>query len=207
MASKAFEAIRVIDEIAVNLVGDEKMERFLFCMDCLRENGQRRFFSDVGAFFTPRSDIQMCESGFGNGGSGGGAHNLNANQLSLMARENLKAAVLKAFLKEGIKNIKKTTLGELKVPLQRGDQIWIYRDGSTTSCNPVASLMPYAHVAVLVGNNMVVHVAKASPCRNGCMMGTIKKEPISSVINPGDLGKDAGLYLDLIILLFSVSWS
>ena len=138
------------------------MERFLFCMDCLRENGQRRFFSDVGAFFTPRSDIQMCESGFGNGGSGGGAHNLNANQLSLMARENLKAAVLKAFLKEGIKNIKKTTLGERKVPLQRGDQIWIYRDGSTTSCNPVASLMPYAHVAVFVGNNMVVHVAKAS---------------------------------------------
>ena len=52
----------MIDEIVTELVGDEKMERFLFCMDCLRENGQRRFFSDVGAFFTPRSDIQMCES-------------------------------------------------------------------------------------------------------------------------------------------------
>ena len=195
----------MIDEIVTELVGDEKMERFLFCMDCLREKGQRRFFSEVDPLFRPRSDIQLCESGIGH--RGGDAHNLNANQLSLMARENPKAEDLKAFLKEGIKNIKKTTLGERKVPLQRGDQIWIYRDGSTTCCNPVASLMPYAHVAVFVGNDMVVHVAKASPCSQGCMMGTIKKEPISSVINPGDLCKDAGLYLDLIILLFSVSWS
>ena len=178
----------MIDEIVTELVGDEKMERFLFCMDCLREKGQRRFFSEVDPLFRPRKDIQMCESGFGNGGSGGGAHNLNANQLSLMARENPKAEDLKAFLKEGIKNIKKTTLGERKVPIQRGDQIWIYRDGSTTSCNPVASLMPYAHVAVFVGNNMVVHVAKASPCSQGFMMGTIKKEPISSVISPEDQG-------------------
>ena len=184
--TKAFEAIRVIDEIAVDLVGDEKMERFLFCMDCLRENGQRRFFSEVDPLFRPRSDMQLCGRGIGH--MGGDAHNLNANQLSLMARENPKAEDLKAFLKEGIKNIKKTTLGERKVPLQRGDQIWIYRDGSTTSCNPVASLMPYAHVAVFVGNNMVVHVAKASPCSHGFMMGTIKKEPISSVISPEDQG-------------------
>ena len=48
--------------------------------------------------------------------------------------------------------------------------------------------MPYAHVAVFVGNNMVVHVAKASPCSQGFMMGTIKKEPISSVISPEDQG-------------------
>ena len=194
----------MIDEIVTELVGDEKMERFLFCMDCLREKGQRRFFSEVDPLFRPRSDIQLCESGIGD--RGGDAHSLNANQLSLMARENPKAEDLKAFLKEGIKNIKKTTLGERTVPLQRGDQIWIYRDGSTTSCNPVASLMPYAHVAVFVGNNMVVHVAKASPCSHGCMMGTIKKEPISSVINPGDQGENGAPYLEMNFILLSVSW-
>ena len=66
--------------------------------------------------------------------------------------------------------------------------------------------MPYAHVAVFVGNNMVVHVAKASPCRNGCMMGTIKKEPISSVINPGDQGENGAPYLEMNFILLSVSW-
>ena len=100
----------MIDEIVTELVGDEKMERFLFCMDCLREKGLRRFFSEVDPLFRPRSDIQLCGSEIGH--MGGDAHNLNANQLSLMARENPKAEDLKAFLKEGIKNIKKTTLGE-----------------------------------------------------------------------------------------------
>ena len=181
------------------------MERFLFCMECLREEGQRRFFSDIGSEFKPRHGMQMCESLIGLTTSGE-AHGLNAFQLNLMSIQKPKAADLRAFLKEGIKNIEKKNLSQRTVPLQRGDQIWIYRDGSTTCCNPVASLMPYAHVAVFVGNDMVVHVAKASPCSHGCMMGTIKKEPISSVINPGDQGENGAPYLEMNFILLSVSW-
>ena len=183
---RPFRSIKVIDDIVTELVGGETMERFLFCMECLRGKEQKRFFSDIGALFKPRNELQLCESMIG--GEIGEGHGLTDHQLSLMASQNPKAEDLKAFLKEGIKNIKKTTLKERTEELQRGDQIWIYRDGSTGCWNPVASMMPYAHVAVFIGDGMVVHVAKADLCRHACMMGTIKKEPIASVIKPGDQG-------------------
>ena len=53
-------------------------------------------------------------------------------------------------------------------------------------------MMPYAHVAVYVGvehgEKKVVHVEKAS-CLNGIMTATIKKVPLTHVINPNDQGK------------------
>ena len=67
--------------------------------------------------------------------------------------------------------------------------LMIYRDAKTTSCNPVASMMPYAHVVVYVGNNEVVHVDKDKGCCTGILMGTIKKVPIEDVIKPDDQGK------------------
>ena len=73
--------------------------------------------------------------------------------------------------------------------LQEGDQVWIYRSGGTTRCNPVANIMPYAHVVVYVGNNEVVHVAKDTGCCKGILKGTIKIAPIKRIIKPNDKGK------------------
>ena len=78
---------------------------------------------------------------------------------------------------------------DLRPDMQVGDQVWIYRDANTTSCNPVASIMPYAHVVVYVGNNEVVHVDKDKSCCAGILMGTIKRVPIDDVIKPDDQGK------------------
>ena len=73
-----------------------------------------------------------------------------------------------------------------------GDQLWIYRDRRTNPCNPVAVIMPYAHVAVYVGvergEKKVVHVERASICLNGIITATIKKVDLNRVIKPGDQG-------------------
>ena len=185
---RRFHAIRVFDDILGDLVGEEIMERFLYCMDCLQEKREKRFFTEIGNMFKPQSELLLCESI--RGYNCGESHSLNAHQLSLMSSKKHTVTDLREFLKDGIQNIKKTTLSERKEELQRGDQVWIYRDGSTGPLNPVASMMPYAHVIVFTGNGMAVHVAKASPLSHGCMMGTIKKEPIASVIKPGDQGND-----------------
>ena len=52
------------------------------------------------------------------------------------------------FLKDGIQTIKKIQFSGL-IGYQIGDQIWIY--GRTNPGNPVAAMMPDAHVAVYVG--------------------------------------------------------
>ena len=96
------------------------------------------------------------------------------------------------FLKDGIQKIGKTPFRELEGDLEIGDQIWIYRDRRTSPCNPVAVMMPYAHVAVYVGDEhgekKVVHVEKAS-CLSGVMTATIKKVPLDHVISLNDQGK------------------
>ena len=121
---RPYGSIKVIDDIVTELVGGETMERFLFCMECLRGKEKKRFFSDIDCLFKPRNELQLCESMIG--GKIGEAHGLTDHQLSLMRSQNHKVVDLKAFLKEGIKNIKKTTLNERREKLERGDQIWIY---------------------------------------------------------------------------------
>ena len=80
-------------------------------------------------------------------------------------------------------------LTNLQPDMQVGDQVWIYRDANTTSCNPVANIMHYAHVVVYMGNNEVVHVDKDNSCFAGILMGTISRVPIEEVIEPDDQGK------------------
>ena len=96
------------------------------------------------------------------------------------------------FIRDGLQKIEKTPFRDLEADLKVGDQIWIYRDWSSNPCNPVAVLMPYAHVAVFVGlehgQKMVVHVTKA-PIMDGIMSATIKKDSINAVINPNDWGR------------------
>lgn len=74
---------------------------------------------------------------------------------------------------------KKMQAGELGV----GEQIWIYRD-RTTSWNPIAYINPYSHVVVYVGKNEdkheVVHVKKE------LTEVKIAKEDVNEVIKPGD---------------------
>ena len=119
-------------------------------------------------------------------------HEIDEKQRSLIKANELKVVTLHEFLKDGIQKIEKTAFRDLEAALKVGDQIWIYRDRSSNSCNPVSVLMPYAHVAVFVGledgQKKVIHVTKASIC-DGIMTATIKKDSIDTVIHPDDQGK------------------
>ena len=118
-------------------------------------------------------------------------HGIDEKQKILIGRCELKVVTLHEFLKNGIQQIEKTPFRVLEADLKVGDQIWIYRDRRSNPCNPIAVVMPYAHVAVFVGvedgQKKVVHVTKAS-FMDGIMTATIKKDSINDVINPDDQG-------------------
>ena len=161
------------------------MERFLVCMRCSRES-KESFFKDVGQNFKLNNRMEQCESLDDNVEG----HPLDAKQKTLLATTKGPTAFsLTEFLKDGIENIPKMSFTNLQPKMQVGDQVWIYRDANTTCCNPVPSMMPYAHVVVYVGNNEVVHVDKDWRCCKGILMGTIKKVPIEDVIKPDDQGE------------------
>ena len=120
-------------------------------------------------------------------------HHLDEKQKSLMGSyEQQPVSTLREFLKDGIQSIEKTPFRELEGDLEIGDQIWIYRDRRAHPCNPVAVLMPYAHVAVYVGMDhgvkKVVHVERASICLNGIITATIRNVNLNRVIKPNDQG-------------------
>ena len=174
---------------------EEGIERFLPCPSCMVK-GKDRYFSAVGPGFEPHDDKELCQSLMLIDEDFGDTfieekHGLDTKQKCLI-RNKEQVSTLHEFLKDGIQTIKKVPFRELEGNLEVGHQIWIYRDGRTNPCNPVAVLMPYAHVAVYVGveNGVkkVVHVEKAS-CLSGVMTATIKKVPLAHVISPDDQGK------------------
>ena len=187
----------MFDNILVSLVHEEGMERFLACPTCLI-NGKERFFSAVGPGFEPHDQMELCQSlSLIDEHQGDDCiqeqHGVDEKQRSLVGScKQEQASTLHEFLKDGIEAIKKTSFRELEGDLVVGDQIWIYRDGRRNPCNPVAVIMPYAHVAVFVGEEngqkKVVHVEKAS-CLNGLLTATIKKVNLNRVIKPDDRGK------------------
>ena len=188
-----FKSIKIFDDILVSLVGEEGMDRFLPCPACMTQ-GKDQYFFEVGPGFEPIEPVMdFCQSL--NDGDFDDAedqkHSIDEKQKILIGRCELKVFTLHEFLKDGIQQIEKTPFRELEADLKVGDQIWIYRDGRSNPCNPVAVMMPYAHVAVFVGvedgQKKVVHVTKAS-LKDGIMTGTIKKDSINVVINPDDRG-------------------
>ena len=193
-----FKSIKIFDDILVSLVHEEDMERFLPCPACLLK-GEDRFFCEVGPGFEPHDSMESCQSLIDEESDdqmdedyrdGEEKHRLDEKQKSLMGSyEQQPVSTLHEFLKDGIQTIEKTPFRELEGDLEIGDQIWIYRDRRTNPCNPVAVMMPYAHVAVYVGvehgEKKVVHV---SICLNGFITATIKKVNLDSVINPEEQG-------------------
>jgi hypothetical protein len=140
--------------------------------------------------------MEHCESLMANEEDGPTpSHPLDERQKALMGTtKGANSFSLTEFLQDGIEEIPKMKFKDLKPSLQEGDQLWIYRSGSTTRCNPVASMMPYAHVVVYVGNNEVVHVAKDTGCCKGILKGTIKTVSIENVIKPNDQGEVPNIY-------------
>ena len=189
----------MFDNILVSLVHEEGIERFLPCPTCMLK-GKDRYFSAVGPGFEPHDEMERCHSLKLIDGDFAGEdvfieekHGLDKKQKALIGIfEQEQVSTLHEFLKDGIQTIEKTQFRELEGDLQIGDQIWIYRDRRTSPCNPVAFMMPYAHVAVYVGvdhgEKKVVHVEKAS-CLNGIITATIKKVPLGRVISPNDQGR------------------
>ena len=177
------------------LVHEEGIERFLPCPTCMVK-GKDRYFFDVGPGFEPHDKMELCQSprfideDFGDTFIVKEKHSLDSKQKCLIGSKE-QVSTLHQFLKDGIQTIQKVAFRELECDLEVGHQIWIYRDRRTSPCNPVAVMMPYAHVAVYVGEEhgekKVVHVEKAS-CLSGIMTATIKKVPLAHVINPNDQG-------------------
>ena len=156
--------------------------------------GKDRYFRAVGPAFEPLDPMEFCQSlndeDFDDDDDQyDEKHGIDEKQKSLIRRNEQKVATLHEFLKDGIQKIEKRPFRELEGNLKVGDQIWIYRDRRSNPCNPVAVMMPYAHVAVYVGEEdgqkKVVHVTKASV---GIMTATIKKVSVNNVINPDDQG-------------------
>ena len=188
----------MFDNILVSLVHEEGIERFLPCPTCMLK-GKDRYFSAVGPGFEPHDEMERCHSLKLIDGDFAGEdvfieekHGLDKKQKALIGIfEQEQVSTLHEFLKDGIQTIKKVPFRELEGDLEVGHQIWIYRDRRTSPCNPVAVMMPYAHVAVYVGDEhgekKVVHVEKAS-CLSGVMTATIKKVPLDHVISLNDQG-------------------
>merc|ERR1712037_166171 len=105
-------------------------------------------------------------------------HRIKDTHSSMLEKEQTKAHTLAAFLRKGMEEMETKPLSEVRPTLLEGDQVWIYRD---RKANCVSRIMPYAHVAIYVGDNKVVHVTKSAQCCAGVMMGTIKKVPIGDV--------------------------
>ena len=191
-----FNAIKIFDGILDDLVSEDDIERYLACPACMVE-GRDRFFSAVSGF-EPKDKMELCQSLQLDNvdvdladevNTEEEEHSLDEKQRSLTGSyHHHQVSTLHEFLEDGIQSIEKVSFCELRKDLKIGDQIWIYRDRRTNPCNPVAVLMPYAHVAVFVGDDKVVHVTKAS-CLTGIMTATIKKVPIDQVIKPYDKGK------------------
>ena len=202
-----FHTIQRSDEILDTLVGQNRIDRFLMCPTCMLK-GKDRFFSQVGPGFEPLNPNEHCHSLVNeNYVDDGGLHDEGSDdeesddetdeekhaldqKFKVLRKVEEQHNLLHEFLEEGIQTIPKKPFRELEKELQVGHQIWIYRDGST-NCNPVAVLMPYAHVAVYVGieggKKKVVHVAKASTLK-GVMTATIEKVSLTRVIKPDDEG-------------------
>ena len=188
-----FKSIKIFDDILVSLVREEGMERFLPCPACMTQ-GKDQYFFAVGPGFEPLDVRDFCQSlndaDFNDAEDQ--KHSIDEKQKILIGRCELKVVTLHMFLKDGIQQMEKTPFRELEADLKVGDQIWIYRDGRSNPCNPIAVMMPYAHVAVFVGvedgQKKVVHVTKAS-LMDGIMTATIKKDSINAVINPDDRGR------------------
>ena len=224
-----FHAIRLFDDILEDLVkkcsqgGDvvdkTGMHRFLMCPACMVK-GRNQFFVKVGRGFEPQNPNERCRSlvhedfaqsqDFSSEDEGSDSededHTVDERQRILIKDEEEKDSALGEFLKKGIQTIPKKPFRELESDLQVGQQIWIYRDGRTNPYNPVAVLMPYAHVAVYVGleggKKKVVHVSKASALK-GVMTATIEKVSLARVIKPEDLGKS---FIPIIFCLPSFSF-
>ena len=186
-----YRAIKTFDDILVNLVGEESMQRFLICPNCILE-GKERYFSEVGPGFEIRDPMDHCDTMYLEQEASSTVHSIKATHPSMLLEKGTQKS-LADFLKDDIRNIEKKPFTELYPRLLEGDQVWIYRD------NKLAHLMPYAHVVVYLGQNEkgqceVVHVTNnescCMPCRTGwCRTGTIKRAAIEDVIEENDMGK------------------
>ena len=130
--------------------------------------------------FRPKPDFNTCISEYDHE-----EHELDCMELWF------KPFNLEDFLENGIELIEKRPFLQLKKDIKIGDQLWVYRNPTSTKCNPVASQNPYAHVVVVVSVGKVVevvHVAKNPGILKGFCMGTIKKVPIETVIGDEDEG-------------------
>ena len=177
------------------------------CPACMVKK-RNRFFVKVGQGFEPHDLNERCRSLVhedfaqgqelssedGESDSDEDDHTVDEKQMVLVKDEGeqKEPTLHESLSEEGIQKIPKKPFRELEKDLQVGDQIWIYRDGRRNPCNPVAVLMPYAHVAVYVGEGRggkkkVVHVSKASALK-GVMTATIEKVSLTRVIKPDDEG-------------------
>ena len=139
----------------------------------------------MGPEFQIRNRMDRCDSIVPEEETVSETHSIRDTHEVMLKKETKKTFSLDAFLEDGIEQMTKRPFKELLPTLKSGDQIWIYRD---RKANCVSRIMPYAHVAVYVGDNKVVHVTKSAQCCVGVMMGTIEKVPIGNVIKDNDQG-------------------
>ena len=173
-------------------MGEEKTERFLICPKCSQMDKERYFGTDgnsLGPEFEILNSMERCDAMFSENDevTDFEGHSIKDTHPSMLRKGPKRENYIRAFLKAGIKEIDKRPFREVRPSLEVGDQVWIYR----TNC--LSRFMPYAHVAVYVGDNQVVHVASNSkcwvPCRAGCFrVGTIQRAPIGNVIKDDDPG-------------------
>ena len=177
----------------MNDKSEESIERWMVCDTCSLQ-GKVGYFKEMGVNFKSTNDLQVCNND----------HLLKEKHKTTNPSPPFwKTMVI--FLKDGIEKHPKMPFSQVfqmikDGKLKEGEQIWIYRDATTTRCNPVAVLMPYAHVVVYIGEKTgvndektgvyeVVHVTKNMGWCPGISMGKIDRVNITDVIKPNDQGK------------------
>ena len=203
-----YRAINIFDDIVSSIVGEQRMERFLICPKCSLQ-GKERYFGTTEGILGPEFQIlntmDRCDALALEEEMAVETHSIRDTHGVMLKMVPKKAFSLDAFLQDGIEQMKKTPFKELRQGLNVGDQVWVYRGRKD---NLVSRVMPYAHVAVYVGNHNVVHVAKRPGCCAGVLMGTIKKVPVGDVIKDDDLGEfqKQNSNPSLLLDFFQCSW-
>ena len=179
------DVVSILKEVDAALTPHlEEVQRSLACRECLEDGVPGYFRIHEGVKLD--SEIQKCSEA---------QHSLH-EKLADSMQKNQKPFEMKNLLAVDKSSLNLEPFGDSRIKremlsgqLERGEQIWIFHDSQTDSCNPVACVNAYAHVVIYIGKtgdvHEVVHISSA-PLTRGLMKAKIRRQDVMEVIKARD---------------------